>query len=446
MGIKYGRPMPGNTISLSETTMETIASDSVYIADIWVEESTWVGWEDLDATGKAVILVPFNGLHTRIQNDEVTSPKTLLVHFGRTVSAHQVGIGAFTGDFSNLKVTLLGSGGVSRTLLDESGNSTKYSSRNYEFAPELFNALKLEFYTTDTVTVSNITIQKSINVTSQIKAATPDGTLVDIGASESGNLKITDAESGLAISKGVVIGSTFIHKFGAAPDFDTADGVVTVWDGADDSHLNQMRYVYSTGADIDTISSESIADTQELKLQGLDLSGALVEQTVTLQGQTKVTLDTPLYRIFRMKNNGTVDNVGHIYCYEDTATTLGKPTDTTKVRAVIQPGNNQTLMAVYTIPAGKTGYMRDWYAATAGASKSTNYIIQLRAREPGKVFQLKHVSALADSGSSHIQHDYSEPEKFAAGVDIEMRVEMTAGGASGAAFAAGFDIVLVDDV
>ena len=94
---------------------------------------------------------------------------------------------------------------------------------------------------------------------------------------------------------------------------------------------------------------------------------------------------------------------------------------------------------------GKTGYLRDWYAAVAGASKTSNYVIDLRARPTGQVFQLKHRSALSDSGSSHTQHIYEEPEVFAAKTDIEMKTKMTATGGSEASVSAGFDIVLVDN-
>ena len=69
--------------------------------------------------------------------------------------------------------------------------------------------------------------------TSVLKAKANGGGFVNIGATESNNLRVTDAESGLAIAKGDVTGHTFIHKFGAAPDFDVADGFVTVWDGAE---------------------------------------------------------------------------------------------------------------------------------------------------------------------------------------------------------------------
>jgi uncharacterized protein YcnI len=79
-------------------------------------------------------------------------------------------------------------------------------------------------------------------------------------------MKVSNAEDGLAIAKGDVSNTTFIHKFGAASDFDFADGSVTVWDGADDADIDQMQYVYSTTAAIDSISSSSASDTFDVEV------------------------------------------------------------------------------------------------------------------------------------------------------------------------------------
>jgi hypothetical protein len=267
----------------------------------------------------------------------------------------------------------------------------------------------------------------------------------NITATSSGNLRVANAEDGLSIAMGDVVDTSFIHKFGNAPDFDTGDSVVSVWDGADDANIDQMTYQYSSSADIDSLSSSNNGDTQDIEIQGLDSSYDVVTQTVTLTGQTRAALGTSLIRVFRMVNVNSTDNAGHIYCYVNSAITAGVPDDSTKVRAVIQPGNNQTLMAIYTIPAGFTGYMRNWFASTAGANKNSNYVIQVRARPFGEVFQLKHLSAISDNGSSAIQHVYEEPEVFAEKTDIEIRTQVLAIGATGATVSAGFDIVLKDD-
>ena len=288
-------------------------------------------------------------------------------------------------------------------------------------------------------------------VKSVLTGKTPSGIYTNVKVSADGDLTISDNSNGLSIAEGNVTGKTFVHKFGQAPDFDYGDGVVSVWDGADDGNINQMVYQYSTTNAIDTISSASAADTQDIKIQGLDADYNLVTQTATLNGQNKVTLTTPLIRVFRLKNDDATDLAGYVYVYEDTAISGGVPTDSTKVRAIIQNGYNQTLMAIYTIPAGKTGYLRDWYGSTAGASKDTSYVVQLRAREydetagSHRAFQLKMIASLTDGGTTYIQHKYEEPEKFTEKTDVEMRVSMTSTGATGAAFSAGFDIVLVDN-
>ena len=288
-------------------------------------------------------------------------------------------------------------------------------------------------------------------VTNVNKAKTPAGTFVNIGATASGNLKVANVENGLSIAKGDVTGHSFIHKFGAAPDFDTADGAVTVWDGAADGVAwENMVYDYSATADIDSISSDDQLNDVgiTLEIQGLDSNYDLVVQTATLDAtdaRTRVALSTSLIRVFRVKNTSSTGLTGRVVVYPNTALTAGVPTDKSKIRAIVHPENNQTEMAVFTIPDGYTCYMRSWYAAAAGANKSTNYIVRVKARPFGQVFQLKHRSALSDIGTSYIQHTYVEPEVFAAKTDIEMTVEMTAGGGTGGAVAGGFDLVLVAD-
>lgn len=271
-----------------------------------------------------------------------------------------------------------------------------------------------------------------------------DGNWHNVKTTADGNLTISDNSNGLAIAKGDVTGVSFVHKFGHAPDFDTVDGEVTIWNGADDGNINQMVYQYSSSADIDSLSSSSASDTFDIEVQGLDTNGYLTIQTITLTGQTRVAIPTALKRVFRMKNVGSSDAVGFIYCYVNSAITAGVPNDPTQVRAVMENGDNQTEMAVYTVPAGKTAYVRQWYASSAGANKSTNIIIKLRVRPDGGVFQTKH--RMAWDGSIPYMHPYVEPEgPFAAGSDIEMTAELAAVGVTGAAVAAGFDLVLVDN-
>ncbi len=275
-------------------------------------------------------------------------------------------------------------------------------------------------------------------------AKAADGAYYGIVGNTGGELAVYSA-SGLSISKGDVSGTSFIHKFGNAPDFDTSDGSVSIWDGASDAGIDEMTYTYSATADIDSLSSSSAGDTQDIEVQGLDSSYNLVTQTITLTGQTRVALTTDLIRVFRLKNVGSTNLAGTCYCFVNGATTGGVPNTTSDIRAIIQIGNNQTLMSIYTIPNGKTGYMSTWFGSTAGANKSSNYIMDIFTRPFGQVFQLKHRSSLNDSGNSYIQHRYVEPEIFSAKTDIEMRCSLTAVGVTLASVSSGFDLVLIDD-
>jgi hypothetical protein len=277
-------------------------------------------------------------------------------------------------------------------------------------------------------------------VKSVLTARKDTGTFSNIGATASGNLRTTNAESGLAIAAGDVVDHSFVHKFGEAPDFDTTDGYVTIWDGANDGEANIMTYTYSTTADIDRVISSSAADTQDVEIQGLDTNYDMVTQTITLNGQTAVALTTSLIRVFRVKNVGTTDIAGRVSVYVNTTTTGGIPDTPANVRAIVNDGNNQTLMAVFTIPAGYTGYMRDWYASTAGGVTNATHVIRLFARPFGQVFQLKHVSSITTTGTSYIQHKYEEPEVFSEKTDIEMKANTDV---NASAVATGFDIVLV---
>ncbi len=413
------------------------SGDRVYAEDIWVAESSLGNFS-------GSILTPFDNLHSAITDTTNNNPKEILFHFNGSLGTTFIGLGSLAGELSNAEIFFLNSGEILTQVIDESADSTKYTSRGFPLPPTTgANGILLRFHTTDTISISNFYITKYRFVVSRIQAVRPDGVVIDVAATDSGNLKTSNAESGLAIAKGEVEGTSFIHKFGNAPDFDKNAGFVTIWDGADDGKAWELnQYVYSTTADIDSISSSDNGDTQLVEIQGLDSDFLLVTQTVTLSGQARQAFGTNLIRIFRVKNIGSVDFAGTVVAYVNTAITGGVPNDNTKIRAVVHIGNNQTEMAIFTVPAGKTGYMRDWYASTSAAKKDSSHVIKIFARPFGQVFQLKHTSSIIESGSSHIKHDYIEPEVFTEKTDVEIKTDTDQDAAS---VAAGFDIVLVDN-
>lgn len=268
-----------------------------------------------------------------------------------------------------------------------------------------------------------------------------DGT-EDVDVDVDNNLAVAVYNNGLSISQGKVTNISKDHKFGNAPDFDTGDNEVNIYDGADDGGINQMVYQWSTFADIDTISSSNAGDTQTIELFGLDVNYEQATQTVTLNGQTAVTLVTPLVAIFRMKNTQNNDDLlGTLYCYVSTAISSGVPTDSTKVRAIISIGNGQTEMALTQVPVGCKLYIREVNAYTAGASRTTNYIIKLYVDPFGQSKQLKFRASVNDD--TPLDRTYADPSgAFREGDKVYMTAQITAGGVTGASVSGGFDYVL----
>ncbi|MGH0053775.1 MAG: hypothetical protein ACQ5SW_10340 [Sphaerochaetaceae bacterium] len=199
-----------------------------------------------------------------------------------------------------------------------------------------------------------------------------------------------------------------------------------------------MAYTYSSTADIDQIVSDNASDTEDIEIQGLDSNYNLVTQTATLTGLTPVTLGTALIRVFRMKNIGSSDLIGQVTCYING----GSSSTAADIRAIIDNGNNQTLMALYTIPAGYNAYVRSWFAGTAGANKSASYQIDLYVRPFGQVFQLKHRSSIQDGGSTSEQHPYIDPPAYPEKSDIEIRATILDSPITAASISGGFDLVL----
>lgn len=254
----------------------------------------------------------------------------------------------------------------------------------------------------------------------------------------------------LELAKGDITGHSFIHKFGKAPDFDIDGGAfVTVWDGANDALTgtgSSMLYNYSATANISQLSSTAAGDTVDIEIQGLDANYDLITQIVTLNGTSAVDFSssgTPLIRVFRMKNVGSTDLVGTVFCsIGGAALTAGEPDALNEIRAMITIGHNQTLMAVYTIPNGKTGYMKSFHVSLAGAIKTSVHVFHLEVRSFGQVFQTKHTGSVLAVGSSYIDYSFYIPEVLSAKSDVEIHVNTDT---NATAISACFDVILVDN-
>ncbi|MCP3681211.1 MAG: hypothetical protein GY861_00840 [bacterium] len=218
------------------------------------------------------------------------------------------------------------------------------------------------------------------------------------------------------VAEGVFPEYSVVEKFGENPDIDTGSVPEDIW-----SHGGV--YTFSTIADIDSMSSSDVDDDQTIYIQGLDENWELVTQTKALNGQTTVTLDTPLIRCFRMWNSSGTDLEGDVYIYINGASvTDGVPTVSSEVRAEITLGAGQTEMAIYTIPVGYNGYFYGGYVSLSRQGTfSADFTSRLRLFNG--VFRVVSRIACVGQGNSSWVYKYPIPLALPEKTDILLRCE-----------------------
>lgn len=396
--------------------------DSVYFKDIDVANSD-IG----DFSG--IVTDFFDDLKSVSSNATSDNPKILKIWFKRSIATHAIGFGCdnLAKSFSNIKIKALGSGEEVRYTKDDSADSTKRNSYLLKMPTLALNGVQIEFHTADEICLSNLIIFKSIDVHSTLSASQDDGDVVDLTATNSGNLKVANVESGLSIAKGDVVKTSNMSKFGQNSDIGTG-AYEDIWDAGG-------TYIYPADgtAPIVKLIGHDAADTEPIEVQGLDITGALVIQTKTLTGLTAVTLDTPLWRVFRLRNVGTSDLVDDV-CAIDTGDTVDY--------ACINNGNNQTLMALYTIPLGYTAYLQQGTNSMTGLVQAYSISGRMWMREHGKVFQLKRTFGLSSTGTSYMIMPFPVPQAIPALTDIRVdAISSKAGGGLNTTF----ELILVAD-
>ena len=247
---------------------------------------------------------------------------------------------------------------------------------------------------------------------------------------------IITTDPSLEISRGLVTGHSHVNKFGRNTAV-VSGGTEEIWDGSATYVFPATALMTSMSQTTDQVAMRGAT----IELQGLDASWDAVTQTKALDASdttTVITLDTAMIRCFRMKVLADVVGDSTIRCHN-----AGETQD----YAVISTGNNQTLMAIYTIPNGKTGYMTSYYAtANAGGGQPTTFNISLWAsdRDNSYAKQLKHVQGVSADPDAYgrMQHFFNPYVKFTQKTDVYL-TGTTAGAAADCS--AGFDIILVDN-
>ena len=229
----------------------------------------------------------------------------------------------------------------------------------------------------------------------------------------------------LMVAEGNIAGHSFVHKFGYNSEVDTATDPETVWSYGG---LYPWSDLDNASPHFLFIKSGSASDTMSVTFQGVDGSGVLISDTVTLNGTTAVQSNRTFKRVFRAYTN-SVANVGNI--------TFHLVNGTGTVVCHIPAGEAQTLMAVYTVPAGKTGFL---YTCDCSTNHFKSMTIKFYVRFPNAPFRIAHVVEL--TGASY-RYDFPFPVTLPAGTDIEVRADNVM--ENNTRVSANFDILLVDD-
>lgn len=240
----------------------------------------------------------------------------------------------------------------------------------------------------------------------------------------------------LSIASGNEPGFSVLRKFGNNPDIDVVSGFEDITECC-------PNYTYPTSAATNYLSSSDAGDTQEITIVGLDANWN--EQTVTqnVNGQTKTEIGSgkTWIRVYQAYNSNGTDITGDVYIYEDDTVTDGIPDTISKVKARINNGNNQSLMALYTVPNGKTGYIFQ-LKGSISSKKDVKSVMKLFIREFGKVFRVQDIFGLQGTGDSSTDRDYLGYIKCPAKTDIKISADTNT---NDTAISASFEIILIDD-
>lgn len=239
------------------------------------------------------------------------------------------------------------------------------------------------------------------------------------------------------VSQGRVTGESMVQKFGRNTDIDTATDPEDIWDGGG-------IWVPPTTARVHNLVSSSAEDgaggftgALTVTVEGLDATGAVTTETVTMDGTTPAPTSNSyiiIHRMFVATAGTNQTNVGNI-----TATAVTDATVTARITA----DHGQTLMAIYQIPTGKTGYLLAWYAAvnkSGGGARSAD--LRMMTKASGGAWLTKHHLSLSSTGSSYLNHNFEAHLSLPAGTIIKVQVQEVSGNDTDVS--AGFDIHLVD--
>jgi len=227
---------------------------------------------------------------------------------------------------------------------------------------------------------------------------------------------ITDQN--LQISRGLIRGAYSVNKFGYNNSIGSSD-FETVWDGS-----NLYTYITTPGTAVVTSSNTSADNGGTVTVFGLDADYNLAQEVLTIGGGAGSQVFRRVFRaVLETATTGTA-NVGTVTVTVDS-----------KSAAIISVGRGQTLMSLYTIPAGKKGYLMQ---LDVGNQKDLELEVALVFRNGNSnVWQTKD---FITKRGGFTEKQYVLPIQINEKTDFEVRAKASAT----AAVSAGFELVVLD--
>lgn len=225
----------------------------------------------------------------------------------------------------------------------------------------------------------------------------------------------------LQVARNQVLDHNHTFKFGFNPDINGTEE--TIWDAGG-------IYSYPGSALAMTVTSAAGTPANDngvtVMVEGLDGDYNEVSQEVTLAGSGTATTTQTFLRVFRAYVSGSQAPTGNLNITNG-ATTYAR----------ITLNQNQTLMSVWTVPAGYTAYFLGGSVSLGTANINQYLTARLVARLSGGVFRTQQKVTLQEGS---FQQKYEIPLVFPEKTDIEARAVSSG---SNNAVAATFDILYI---
>jgi hypothetical protein len=231
-------------------------------------------------------------------------------------------------------------------------------------------------------------------------------------------------------------GQDYIEKFGA--NLNVNGNLETVWEPGG---IYEYLSTASTVTAISDSSADSSAGTgaRTVELLGLDTDYNIISDIITTNGTSAGTASTKEFlRIYRAQvqhAGSTGTNAGNILIKANGLTVISIGTHGTGSNT---EGFGQSQTSVYTIPAGKTGYITQWTVGSSIYNAGVHAYLQVADRTNGSTSRTKDIMFL----NNYAVKDYKIPLRVLEKSDIEVRAYDAS---SGAAVSTSYNVILIDN-